>query len=261
MLIDTHCHLDFKDFDNDRDEVIERARESGVSVIINVGTSLESCEKTLELAKKHSGIFASLGVHPHGADKTGDEVISKLKDMAKDKKVVAIGETGLDFYRNKSPRDVQKALFAKFIRLSRELQLPLIIHNREADEEVLSLLKEEAKGEPRGVMHCFSGDRNFLKRCLDAGLLVSFTCNLSFKNAFRLKDTAAFAPIDKILLETDAPFLAPEAHRGKRNEPSYIRYLAKELARIKNMTVEDIESITTENAARFFNLKKEASGI
>jgi len=248
--------LDFEDFDKDRDEVIKRAYARGVKSIINVSSSFESCRKSLELSKAYDGIVTTLGIHPHDADQVDDVIFSKIRSMAEDDKVVAIGEVGLDFYRDRSPRDVQISVFRKFIRLADELRLPLVIHNRRANDEVLSILKEETKGGVRGVMHCFAGDIGFLNKCLDVGLYISFTCNVTFKNAAGLREVAAHVPTDRLLLETDAPFLAPQPFRGKRNEPAYLAYLAEEFARIKDDTEERIAKATTENARVLFGLHK-----
>ncbi len=256
MLIDTHCHLDFKDFDEDRDDVIKRAAEEGIKYIINVGSSVEGSERSLALSKKYEFVFASVGIHPHDADTVNKAVIMKMRGMAKDKKVVAIGEVGLDYYRNNSPKEAQRSSFREFIKLAAELNLPLIIHNREAGAESIAILKEEMGDNVRGVMHCFSGDEDFLERCLDSGLYVSFTCNVTFKNAAGLRDIMRKVPIEKMFLETDAPFLAPQVFRGQRNEPSYLKYLVREIALAKDMSEEKVADITTENAVRFFGLDK-----
>lgn len=255
MLIDTHCHLDFKDFDADRGEAINRAKAVGVGIIINVGSSLEGSKKSVGLAKKYDCVYASVGVHPHDAQKVDTGVIQELKTLASFEKVVAIGEIGLDYYRDLSPRDVQKKTFRDFISISKELSLPLILHNRDAHQDMLEILKEEFHNKPiRGVMHCFSGDEAFLKECLGLGLCVSFTCNLTFKNGGRLREVARKAPIERILLETDAPFLAPQAHRGKRNEPGYLSFLVEELSGVYAISKEDIGRITTHNANELFGL-------
>ena len=252
MLIDTHCHLDFKDFDKDRDNVIKRANAQGVKYIINVGSSIEGSERSLELAKKYDTIFTSLGIHPHDAEAVNENALSKMRKSAEDRKVVAIGEVGLDYYKNSPPKDIQKSAFRRFIKFSQDVKLPLIIHNREAHQDTLSVLREELGEEVKGVMHCFSGDIDFLNKCLDIGLFISFTCNLTFKNAGKLRELATHVPLGRLLLETDAPFLAPQTKRGGRNEPSYLIYLAKELAGIKGVTPEEIEEVTAQNAIRLF---------
>jgi TatD DNase family protein len=256
MLVDTHCHLDFKDFDSDRDAVLRRARAAGVGATINVGSSLEGSKRAVELAGKYDLVYASAGVHPHDIQKIDDGVFDELKELARSaKKVVAIGEVGLDYYRDLSPRDLQKKALRKFIALSRELGLPLILHDRDAHRDILDILREEFRGaRVSGVMHCFSGDAAFLAECLSLGLYASFTCNVTFKNASGLRETVRATPIEKLLLETDAPFLAPQARRGKRNEPAYLTFLVEELSKIYALSAEDIARITAHNANELFGL-------
>ncbi|MCM8781438.1 MAG: TatD family hydrolase, partial [Candidatus Omnitrophica bacterium] len=254
MVIDTHCHLDFKDFDHDRDEVIKRARANGVGIIVNVGSSLEGSRRAVELAKRYDFIYAAVGIHPHDAEKLDKKDFDELEGLALSEKVVAIGEVGLDYYRNLSSQDSQKKTFHEFIGLSKKLNLPLILHSRSSHKDMLNILKEAfsagcgagasgKEGRLKGVMHCFSGDENFLKECLAMDLYISFTGNLTFKNADSLRAVAKQVPIEKILLETDAPFLAPQEHRGKRNEPAYIVYLVKEISKIHGLSSADIEHI------------------
>lgn len=255
MLIDTHCHLDFSDYDKDRDEVISRARQAGIGAIINIGTNLESSSRCIELAKNFDLIFATIGVHPHYADALDDKALGLLNNLADFKKVIAVGEVGLDYYKSKVSNDLQKRAFISLIRISKEKKLPLIIHNRDAHRDILDILKAELHPPIRGVIHCFSGDENFLKDCLDSGLYISFTCNLTYKKTDRLRQLARQVPLDRLFLETDAPFLSPQNFRGKRNEPSYLHFLAEEIAKIKGIEKEKISDITTNNAKRFFNLK------
>ncbi|MDP2913054.1 MAG: YchF/TatD family DNA exonuclease [Candidatus Omnitrophota bacterium] len=254
MLIDTHCHLDFKDFDGDRDEVIERAGKAGVAKIINVGSSVEGSRRALELAGIYDMVYATLGVHPHEAKTVTDKVINDFRSLAKDKKVVAIGEVGLDYFRNLSPRDEQVAAFRKFIALALDLDRPMIFHSREAKDDILAILKEERGTGIRGVMHCFSEDADFLKECLDLGLFVSFTCNITFKNAEALRKVARLVPVERLLLETDAPFLAPQEFRGSRNEPAYLALLVEQWSKLLNLSKEDVARITTHNANSLFAL-------
>ncbi len=255
MLIDTHCHLDFKDFDTDRDSVIDRALRAGVTKIINIGSSIEGTRRSVELAKKYEMVYATLGVHPHDAKTVTDKVIEEFRSLAKEPRVVAIGEVGLDYYRNLSPKEDQISAFKKFIRLALDLDLPLVLHGREADDDMLSILRSAAgKQGVRGVMHCFSGDAGFLKQCLDLGLYVSFTCNVTFKKADTLREVATAMPVERLLLETDAPYLAPQALRGQRNEPAHLTYLVEEWSKILSLSKEDIARITTHNANRLFRL-------
>lgn len=263
MIVDTHCHLDFKDFDNDRDGVIDRAKEKGVVRIINVGSSVEGSRHAVELAKKYDIVHASIGIHPHEAESVTDKIIEELTNLAHQDKVVAIGEVGLDYYRNLSSKDSQQVVFKKFIYLAYRLKLPLIIHSRKADSDMLKILKDEKDKQLTGVVHCFSGSREFLKECLDIGFYISFTCNLTFKKAEALREVAKAAPIERILLETDAPYLSPEGLRGKRNEPARLTYLVDEWVKLSGLSKEDIERITTHNANELFklNLKEQNSKI
>lgn len=252
MLIDTHCHLDFKNFDEDRSKVIVRSKEQGIEFIINVGSSMEGTKRSLELAEDHEFIYAAAGIHPHDADHAGDEDLESFRRFFESKKIVAIGEIGLDYYKNISSKENQKKLFIKLLREARERDLPVIIHDRDAHKDILTILKQEMGTSIKGVMHCFSGDEALLGECLGLGMHVSFTCNLTFKNAGRLRDIARLVPIERLLLETDAPFLAPQKFRGKRNEPMYVKYLAEEIANIKGLDFKEVARITTENAKRLF---------
>ena len=269
MLIDTHCHLDFEDFDRDRDEVIDRARGADVSAIINVASSIEGTRRSIELSRQYDIIYASIGIHPHEAKSVTDKVMDDFRGLASGRahlsvpynsnKIVAVGEVGLDYYRNLSPKDEQIAAFKKFIHLADELNLPLIVHSREALDDTIKTLKAENKGRIHGVMHCFSGDKDFLKSCLSLGLYISFTCNLTFKNAEALRQTAKLVPTDRLLLETDAPFLAPQEFRGKRNEPSYLTSLVNVWSELLGLSKEDIARITTHNANALFKLEMSES--
>ncbi|MDD5174270.1 MAG: YchF/TatD family DNA exonuclease, partial [Candidatus Omnitrophica bacterium] len=263
MIIDTHCHLDFKDFDSDRDSVLDRAKEAGVVRIINVASSVEGTRRSLELAGKYDIVYASIGVHPHDAGDVTDKVIEDFRVLAENDKVVAVGEVGLDYYRNLSPKDKQVEAFKKFIHLAGSLKLPLIIHSREADQDLISVLKSEKTEGQAGVIHCFSGDEQFLKECLELGLNISFTSNLTFKKAQTLREIARTVPIERVLLETDAPYLAPEGMRGKRNEPAYLPRLVDEWVKLTGLSKGDVERITTHNANELFklNLKEEGAKI
>ena len=252
MLIDTHCHLDFPEFDADRDEVIRRAKSAGIGYIINIGSSLSGSKKALELSRQHNFIYATIGLHPHEADKFDDEAKAGIEKLAREDKVVAIGETGLDYYKNYSKIENQKALFRYLVKLARDSSLPLVIHNRQAQDDTLNILNGALP--IKAVVHCFSGDENFLKKCLDLGFFISFTCNITYNKAQDLKTFVKLTPLDRLMLETDAPFLPPEGFRGKRNEPAYLKFLAEEIARIKEVSFEEVAGITTDNARRFFNL-------
>jgi TatD DNase family protein len=253
MLVDTHCHLDFPEFDQDRHEVIQRARDSGIGYIVNIGSSLSGSQKSYELAQKYDFIYASCGIHPHDADKADEKMQDALRLIAKKDKIVAIGETGLDYYKNYSKPESQMPLFVSLVKLAKELGLPLVIHSRAAQEDTLKVLKSLLP--LKAVVHCFSADADFLKSCLDLGFFISFTCNLTYRKAENLRDLAKITPLERLMLETDAPFLSPEGLRGRRNEPLYVKNLAQEISRIKEISPEDVARVTTDNAKKFFNLR------
>jgi TatD DNase family protein len=252
MLIDTHCHLDFSQFDPDRDAVIQRARDAGVSYFVNIGSTLDSSNAACELAVKHKEVYAGVGVHPHDADSFNYETEDRLKKLAVKSKVVAIGETGLDYFRNLSSEAHQLHAFNRQIKLAKDLNLPLVVHCRQAEAQVMQVLKTVMP--IRAVIHCFSGDESFLRECLDSGFFISFTCNITYKKAQGLRDMVRFTPLEKLMLETDAPYLSPEGFRGKRNEPMQIKLLAEAVSLIKGVSVEEIADKTTENAKEFFKL-------
>lgn len=263
-LIDTHCHLEMDEFNPDRDVVINRALHAGVQTMITIGSDLDSTIKGLEFSKKYDCIFSSIGIHPHDAKDFSDEVYEQLKEWAKkfairnskftirNPKVVAIGETGLDYHYDNSPREVQKDVFRKHLVLSKETGLPAIIHSREAQRDTLDIIKEA--GVNKGVFHCFSGDIDMAKKGMEMGFLISIAGSVTFKNAKRLREIAKAIPDEYLLIETDAPYLAPEPFRGKRNEPSYILHTAKLLAELRGITIEDLSRITTLNAKRLFSI-------
>ena len=255
MLIDTHCHLDFKDFNGDRNDVLKRARDIGVMAIINVGSSMEGTVRSIQIAKDNDFIYTAVGIHPHEADSVSENDLRLFAGFLNNPKVVAVGEIGLDYYRNISSKENQKKLFISLLKTAKDADIPLIIHNREAHKDMIDILKNITGGSVNGVMHCFSGDEAFLKTCLDMGFFISFTCNITYKNADRLRDIVKLCPMDRILIETDAPFLAPQDFRGKRNEPMHVRYAAEEVARIKGLNFDEVAKITTCNAQRLFKIK------
>jgi len=253
MLIDTHCHLDFPQFDADRAAVLQRCSENGISYIVNVGSSLAGSQAAVALAQKYSQIYAVVGIHPHEADTSGEAEVKRIEELAKNPKVVAIGEAGLDYYKNFSQPDKQRELFPLQVKLAAKLKLPLVIHCRQAEEDCLKILKADMP--LQAVIHCFSGDVKFLEQCLDLGFFVSFTCNITYKKADGLREVVKAAPLERIFLETDAPYLSPEGFRGKRNEPLYVKQLAQYIAAIKGITFEEVCRVTTGNAVNFFHLK------
>ena len=253
MFIDTHCHLDFPEFDSDREEVIERCKKNGIDYIINIGSSVSNSEASLLLAKSYDCIYATAGIHPHEADNFKPEWLDSIRRMAGEQKVVAIGEIGLDYYKNYSRKDNQLSLFKELVVLAKEFNLPLVIHSRQAEADTLRILKEVIPG--KIVVHCFSGDQNFLKECLALGFYISFTCNITYKKAQGLRDIVKLAPLERMFLETDAPYLPPEGLRGKRNDPLNVKYVAQEIANIKQETIDRVAEVTTVNAKGFFDLK------
>jgi len=255
MLIDSHAHLEMPDFKKDLDEVIQRAKDSGVAYIFTVGTEEKDWGRALEIADAHSSVFAILGVHPHNAKEIDDQTYPNLKRLCQKEKVKAYGEIGLDFFRNLSPREVQLKGFGEQIGLAKELGLPIVVHDREAHQETLEILRSERAEECGGMIHCFSGDYKMAKECLDMGFYISVSGAISFKNAEGLKGVIGRLPLESLVVETDAPFLAPVPFRGKRNEPSYVRYSAKIVAEVKKVSFEKVTEVTTQNALRVFRLK------
>ncbi|MBN2283101.1 MAG: TatD family hydrolase [Deltaproteobacteria bacterium] len=258
MLIDSHAHLELKDFDRDRDEVVRRARQNGVEYIITVGIDVDDSGKALTVADSYERVYAAVGVHPHSARDIDMRTYDTLRKMAKHAKVVAYGEIGLDFYRNLSPRDVQIRRFEEQMDLTHELGLPVIVHDREAHEEILAVL-EKWKGRVHGIVHCFSGDFAMAKRCLDWGYYISIPGTVTFRNSEVLRDVVRKTPADRLLVETDCPFLTPEPRRGRRNEPANVVHTAKKVAAVKGLPFEELARITTHNAMEIFGLGERIS--
>jgi TatD DNase family protein len=255
MLIDSHAHLEMPEFKKDLEGVIQRAMESWVEYIFTVGTEKKDWERALEIANAHPSVYAILGVHPHNAKEIDDQTYPLLKDLCKNEKVRAYGEIGLDFFRNRSPREIQLKRFREQIGLAKELGLPIVVHDREAHQETLEILKSEKADECGGIIHCFSGDDEMAKACMDMGFYISIPGSITFKNAESFREIVKRIPLDSLLVETDAPFLTPEPFRGKRNEPSYVRYTAQKVAEIKKVSFEKVAEVTTENALRVYRLK------
>jgi TatD DNase family protein len=252
MLIDSHAHLEMKEFDSDRSDVIERARLAGVDGIVTVGTNLRLSRRALSVARQYENIYASVGIHPHDVAKADEKTLDEIKLLAKDPKVVAYGEIGLDFFRNISPREKQTAMFNRQLDLSLDLKLPVIIHDRDAHEETLRMVK--ASGVRRGVFHCFSGDHVMARRCLDLGFYISVPGVVTFEKSTVLHEVVRQVPLDSILLETDCPYLAPVPFRGKRNEPSFIVHTAKKVAVIKGMDWEEVALTASRNTRKLFGI-------
>jgi TatD DNase family protein len=253
-LIDSHAHLTDSRFSSDLTEVLSRAGDAGIKAVINAGFDLPSSRQAVELSKSTGLVYAAAGIHPHEAGSYDDGVQEELRKLVQENKVVAIGEIGLDYYYDLAPRRQQQDVFRAQLRLAVETGLPVIVHDRDAHEDVLAILQEEEACRAGGVMHCFSGDTQFAAACLQLGFYVSLAGPVTFKNARDLVDVAAYLPGDRILLETDAPYLAPVPYRGKRNEPAYVLSVAQKVAEIRGVDIEALASQTTDNAIRLFGL-------
>ncbi len=254
MFIDTHVHLNAEQYDADLDEVIQRALEAKVEKMIVVGFDRPTITKAMELAEAHSFIYAVVGWHPVDAIDCTEEDLEWIEKLAAHPKVVGIGETGLDYHWDKSPKDVQQAVFRKQIRLAQRVKLPIIIHNRDATADVVRILREEDAKITGGIMHCFGGSVETARECIDMNFMISLGGPVTFKNARMPKEVAKEIPLEFLLIETDAPYLAPHPYRGKRNEPSWVVLVAEEIARLKDLTVEDVAARTTENALKLFSI-------
>ncbi|HOC38350.1 MAG TPA: TatD family hydrolase [Thermodesulfobacteriota bacterium] len=249
MLIDSHAHLTMPQFDADREAVIVRAQEAGLAHLVTVGTDLADCEQALALAEAYERISVAVGIHPHDVQSITDDTYERIRNLASHKKVVAIGEIGLDFYRDWSPRDEQRKHFRKQVQLAREISLPVVVH-----KEVVTILQEEKAYHIGGVIHCFSGDWPMAKACLDMGFYISIPGTVTYKGSHAYRDLIRAIPTDRLLIETDCPFLSPHPFRGKRNEPAYVLYVAREVGRIREVDSEEIGELTTHNAMTLFNL-------
>ncbi len=252
MLFDSHSHVDDKRFNEDRDKVIERAKARGLKYIVNPGCDLATSKAALDLAKRYDMVYAAIGMHPHEAKHCDQLTLDVFSEMAKEKKVVAIGEIGLDFHYDHSPRDVQRMVFVEQIRLAQTLNLPIIIHSREADGEVFDTLRLEEAFATGVLMHCYSGSAELARQYVKLGAYISIAGPVTFKNARKLVEVVEIVPLDRLMIETDAPYLAPMPFRGKRNEPSYVHYTCQKVADIKGISYEAVAEATCQNAKRFF---------
>ena len=266
-LIDSHCHIDGEQFDADRDEVVQRARGAGLAAMLNVGTGdphSDDFRRAVAVAERYESVYASVGVHPHDARLYDDRAESHLKELvASSKKVIAWGEIGLDYYYDHSPRDVQRDVFRRQIKIAKELNLPIIVHSRDADDETVDILtgeysektdSGELKTDNVGVMHCFGGTAAMAEALMPLGFYISFAGNVTFKKADNLRDAARVVPLDRLLVETDCPFLTPIPFRGKRNEPAYVAHIAAFLADFYDISVERLAKQTTQNFLDLFDL-------
>ena len=254
MIFDTHAHYDDSQFDNDRDELLASMPKLGVDIIVNVSSTLESCEKCVALAEKYPYVYAAVGIHPDEVGALNEETFAGMEALLRHDKVVAVGEIGLDYYWDNESHEVQEKWFVRQLELARRHNLPIIIHSREAAADTMEIMKAHAQG-LEGVIHCYSYSREQAEEYVKMGFYIGIGGVLTFKNAKKLKEVAAAIPLERIVLETDCPYLAPEPFRGKRNQSSYIRYVAEKLAEIKGMTAEEVIAVTEENAKKMYRLK------
>jgi TatD DNase family protein len=253
MLADSHAHLEMKDFDRDRAEVIKRAEDAGVDLIVTVGTTLDDCRKAVSIAGKYKNVYASIGIHPHDVKDINDGTYDALKTLAKMEKVVAFGEIGLDFFRNLSPRETQIRRFGEQLEIAGEIGLPVIIHDRDAHKEAVEMLGKW-KRKQRGIIHCFSGDQGMAAKCLDMGFLISIPGAVTFGKSEKLQEVVRYVPVTSLLVETDAPYITPHPNRGKRNEPAYVVHTARKVAEIKGLSLEELASVTYQNTKDVFGI-------
>ncbi|AOV06321.1 TatD family hydrolase [Sporosarcina ureilytica] len=254
MFIDTHVHLNADQYEGDVEEVIERALEAGVSKMVVIGFDRKTIRKAMELTERYPFIYAVVGWHPVDAIDCTEEDLEWIESLAAHPKVVGIGEMGLDYYWDKSPKEVQQKLFRRQVQLAKKVNLPIVIHNRDATADVVRILKEEEAEKVGGIMHCFSGSVEIAKECIAMNFLISLGGPVTFKNAKGPKQVAKEIPLSKLLIETDAPYLTPHPHRGKRNEPVYVTLVAEEIAKLKEISVEEVASVTTKNALKLFRI-------
>jgi TatD DNase family protein len=255
-LIDSHAHIQGKEYAGEVTAVIARAREAGVKKIIAVGGAGDMSSNTdaIALAESFPNVYATVGMHPHDAKDVGEKELNRLKELAANPRVVAIGETGLDYYYNHSPHEVQRRAFGQLIQMARETELPIVVHERDAAQHVAELLRSEGEGKLRGVIHCFTGNYEAAREYLDLGFYLSFTGIITFKNAEPLRDVVRKVPLEKILVETDSPYLTPVPYRGKRNEPAYVRFVADMIAKAKGVTLAEVARVTSRNTTDLFGI-------
>lgn len=254
MLIDSHAHLNDERFDDDREQVINSLIKNGIELVLNPGYDLESSKISVNMAKQYSMIYAAVGTHPHDSKDMNDDTLEIYKSYALEDKVIAIGEIGLDYHYDNSPRDVQKKWFREQIRLAKSLDMPYIVHDREAHEDIFNIMKEEMNSGARGILHCYSGSVEMAREFIKMGFMISLGGPVTFKNAKVAKKVALEIPLEYLLIETDSPYMAPEPNRGKRNEPSYVKYVAEEIAKIKNLEYNQVVEKTNANFKKLFGL-------
>ena len=254
MLFDTHVHLNADQYEEDLQEVIDRAQAEKVTNMVVVGFDRKTIIRAMELVEKYDFLYAAVGWHPVDAIDMTEEDLAWIEDLASHKKVVAIGEMGLDYHWDKSPKEVQKEVFRKQIQLAKKVKLPIVIHNRDATADVVQILKEEDAQEVGGIMHCFTGSLEVAKECMEMNFYISFGGPVTFKNAKKPKEVVKEIPMEKLLIETDCPYLTPHPYRGKRNEPGYVRLVAEQIAELKELTIEEVAEKTTANAKKLFGI-------
>ncbi|HJE19383.1 TatD family hydrolase [Aliicoccus persicus] len=255
MLIDTHVHLNADHYDEDLDEVIERAREAGVTHFVVIGFDNKTIDRTMTLIDKYDDVYGVIGWHPVDAIDCTDEDLARIEELSQHPKIVGIGETGLDYHWDKSPKDVQKEIFIKQIEMAKRVNLPIVIHNRDATGDVVDILEEHGAEEIGGIMHAFSGSPEIADRVLKMNFMISLGGPVTFKNAKQPKEVAMHVPLDKLLVETDAPFLTPHPYRGKRNEPAYVKLVAEQIAELREVSYEEVAKATSENAKKIYNIQ------
>ena len=255
MLIDSHVHLDDRRYNNDRDRIIKGLKNDGVELVINIGADLKTSIASVSLAEKYDNVYAAVGVHPHSAKEVDDSTLEILKSFASREKVIAIGEIGLDFHYDNSPRDVQRKWFKKQLDLAKEVDLPVVIHSRSATQETFDIIKEAQDGKLRGVLHCYSDSVEIALEYLKLGFYISLAGPVTFNNARVLKEVAKIVPLDRLLIETDSPYLTPDPNRGKRNEPAYVRYVAAEIAELRGISCDELIKATNKNTKELFGIK------
>ncbi|MBI1818957.1 MAG: TatD family hydrolase [Nitrospirae bacterium] len=255
MLTDTHCHLDMLGNPKEVEEIIARARETGLVLMVTIGTDLPSSQKAGDYALNYPDVYATAGMHPHEVKTVTPEIFDPFRELIrKNSKIRGIGETGLDFYYDHSPREAQRSFFAGHIQLAKETGLPLIVHSRNAAEETIEILKKENAAEAGGIIHCFTENLEMARKAIEMNFMISFSGIITFKNSTDLQEAAAQIPLDKILIETDAPFLSPAPYRGKKNEPMYVKKVAEKIAEIKKIPLEEVEWVTTQNAKKIYGI-------
>lgn len=256
FFIDTHCHIDFEWFDEDRDTIVQNAKDKNVQYMVNIGCETKSNIKVRKNSQTYENVFFTSGIHPSDVEEETDAVFDQIREFSKDKKMRAVGEIGLDYFKYDNDIEIQKSFFRKAIQVAHEVKRPIVVHDRDAHDDVYDILSEENVGDIGGVMHCFAGDAEYAKKVVDLGMHISFTGVVTFKNA-KYDDIIEAVPMNRLMLETDSPFLTPHPHRGKRNEPSYIPLIAEKIASVKNLSIDEVMEQTTKNAIEFFGLPLE----